>query len=206
MGNFSCLSLTRVKSWRKDTSKGFEFGFGQRFLKEVFICVLFISKFVPYYLNMVQANAGLWNNGTIWWELQHKAQLIWLTHPICDGRRSILSHFRETGVLDSSIVNNSKHVGFVSFWKHPELLRVCRFQQRRRGEQLFPLPCHYPSGKVNCCTPASRIIIMNQGLWWWYSKIRTSHFQSQHLSAAWTKSNSSNWRRQHLGSQHPGHS
>lgn len=120
----------------------------------------------------------------------------------------MFSHFRETGVLDSSIFNDSKHVDFVSFWKHPELLRVCRLQQRGREEEssCSPLPSHYPSGKVNCYTPASRIIIMNQVLWWWYSKIRTSHFQSQHLSAAWTQSNSSNSRRQHRWSQHPGHS
>ena len=47
---------------------------------------------------------------------------------------------------------------------------------------------------------------MNQGLWWWYPKIRTSRFQTQHLSAPWTQSNSSNWRRQHLRSPNPGHS
>lgn len=119
----------------------------------------------------------------------------------------MLSHFRETGMLDSSIVNDNKHVGCV-FLKMPRIAESMKTsaEEKGRGKQLFPLPSHYPSGKVNCCTPASRIIIMNQGLWWWYSKIRTSPFQSQHLSAAWTQSSSSNWRRQHLWSQHPGHS
>lgn len=97
------------------------------------------------------------------------------------------------------------HMGCVSFWKHPKLLRVCSLSDRSR-KQLFPLPSHSKSRKVNYCTPVSRIVIMNQGLWWSYPKMRTSRFQTQHLTAAWTQSNSSNWRRQHQQSPHPGRS